>query len=85
MLLHGPRLRTLGRAAVKKGRHRRYEEARAVKHTSSELRLDDIGFTEKVADLPPVPPEEENDEYADIAARYGAFDDEDEPELDDER
>ncbi len=85
MLALGPRLRTLGRAAVKKGRHRRYEEARAVKHTSTELRLDDIGFTEKVADLP-VPPEEENDEYADIAARYGAFDDEDEPEpVDDER
>jgi hypothetical protein len=56
-----------------------------VKHTSTELRLDDIGFTEKVADLP-VPPEEENDEYADIAARYGAFDDEDEDEpVDDER
>ena len=86
MLPLGPRLRTLGRAAVKKGRHRRYEEARAVKHTSTELRLDDIGFTEKVADLP-VPPEEENDEYADIAARYGAFDDEDEDgePVDDER
>ena len=71
---------------MKKGRHRRYEEARAVKHTSTELRLDDIGFTEKVADLP-VPPEEENDEYADIAARYGAFDDEDEDgePVDDER
>ena len=69
---------------MKKGRHRRYEEARAVKHTSTELRLDDIGFTEKVADLPV--PEEENDEYADIAARYGAFDDEDEDEpVDDER
>jgi hypothetical protein len=34
-----------------------------------------------------VPPEEENDEYADIAARYGAFDDEDEDgePVDDER
>ena len=29
---------------MKKGRHRRYEEARAVKHTSSELQLDDVGF-----------------------------------------
>ena len=84
-MVDGPRLRTPGRAAVKKGRHRRYEEARAVKHTSTELRLDDIGFTEKVADLP-VLPEEENDEYADIAARYGAFDDDDEDEpVDDER
>ena len=33
---------------MKKGRHRRYEEARAVKHSSTELHLDDIGFTEKV-------------------------------------
>ncbi|MBW3579431.1 MAG: hypothetical protein KY447_05890 [Actinobacteria bacterium] len=31
---------------VKKGRHRRYEEARAVKHTTSELRLGDVGFVE---------------------------------------
>jgi hypothetical protein len=53
-----------------------------VKHTSSELRLDDIGFTEKIADMP----EEEHDEYADIAAKYGAFDDDDEDEpVDDER
>lgn len=29
---------------VKKGRHRRYEEARAVKRTSTELQLDDVGF-----------------------------------------
>jgi hypothetical protein len=29
---------------VKKGRHRRYEEARAVKHTSAPLQLDDVGF-----------------------------------------
>jgi hypothetical protein len=30
---------------VKKGRHRRYEEARAVKHTTAELQLGDVGFT----------------------------------------
>jgi hypothetical protein len=29
---------------VKKGRHRRYEEARAVKRTSTEVQLDDLGF-----------------------------------------
>ena len=29
---------------VKKVRHRRYEEARAVKRTSTELQLDDAGF-----------------------------------------
>lgn len=31
---------------VKKGRHRRYEEARAVKHTSAELQLGDVGFVQ---------------------------------------
>ncbi|MBW3548924.1 MAG: hypothetical protein KY452_12445 [Actinobacteria bacterium] len=31
---------------VKKGRHRRYEEARAVKRASSELQLGDVGFIE---------------------------------------
>ena len=31
---------------VKKGRHRRYEEARAVKHTSAPLQLDDVGFVQ---------------------------------------
>jgi hypothetical protein len=29
---------------VKKGRHRRYEEARAVKHTTAPVQLDDLGF-----------------------------------------
>ena len=29
---------------VKKGRHRRYEEARAVKRTTSELQLGDVGY-----------------------------------------
>ena len=62
---------------MKKGRHRRYEEARAVKHSSTELHLDDIGFTEKVPEAPVVA---EDDPYAEIAARYGAFDDEDEDE-----
>ena len=61
---------------MKKGRHRRYEEARAVKHSSTELHLDDIGFTEKV----PEPAIADDDPYAEIAARYGAFDDEDDEE-----
>jgi hypothetical protein len=64
---------------VKKGRHRRYEEARAVKHSSTELHLDDIGFTEKVPETLA-----DDDPYAEIAARYGAFDDEDEVEEDGE-
>jgi hypothetical protein len=37
---------------VKKGRHRRYEEARAVKHTSAPLQLDDVGFAPVVEACP---------------------------------
>ena len=37
---------------MKKGRHRRYEEARAVKRTSSELQLDDVGFTVQLEPCP---------------------------------
>jgi len=37
---------------VKKGRHRRYEEARAVKHTSAPLQLDDVGFVIQVEPCP---------------------------------
>jgi len=29
---------------VKKGRSRRYEEARALKHQTSDLQLEDVGF-----------------------------------------
>ena len=58
---------------MKKGRHRRYEEARAVKHSSTELHLDDIGFTERVPETLA-----DDDPYAEIAARYGAFDEDDE-------
>jgi hypothetical protein len=37
---------------VKKGRHRRYEEARAVKHTSAPIQLDDVGFVQRVEPCP---------------------------------
>lgn len=37
---------------MKKGRHRRFEEARAFKRSESEIRLDDEGFT---ATLEPCP------------------------------
>ncbi len=59
---------------MKKGRHRRFEEARKLKQIGP-----DFLFSE------PAPPavvrdeddDKVDDEYADIAARYGAFDDED--------
>ena len=59
---------------MKKGRHRRFEEARKLKQMGP-----DFLFSEPA---PPVVHEENgrrqvDDEYAEIAARYGAFDDED--------
>ena len=58
---------------MKKGRHRRFEEARKLKQMGP-----DFLFSEPA---PPVvhekPDDEVDDEYAEIAARYGAFDDED--------
>lgn len=41
-----------GEPVVKKGRHRRYEEARAVKHTTAPLQLDDVGFVPQVEPCP---------------------------------
>ena len=41
-----------GEPVVKKGRHRRYEEARAVKHTSAPIQLDDVGFVPQVEPCP---------------------------------
>jgi hypothetical protein len=41
-----------GEPVVKKGRHRRYEEARAVKHTSAPIQLDDVGFVPQIEPCP---------------------------------
>ena len=56
---------------MKKGRHRRFEEARKLKQQGPEAFLP---RTERNghADEP------EDDEFADLAAKYGAFDDDDE-------
>ncbi len=57
---------------MKKGRHRRFEEARKLKQQGPGAFL---------APDPPVrndePADEPADEFADIAERYGAFDDDD--------
>ena len=68
---------------MKKGRHRRFEEARKLKQTGP-----DFLFAE------PRPAREdrdhnddaatEDDEYADIAAKYGAFDDDEDDSTDDD-
>ena len=55
---------------MKKGRHRRFEEARKLKQQGpgAFLPSDRNGRDEPVRD-------EEDDEFADLAAKYGAFDD----------
>ena len=53
---------------MKKGRHRRFEEARKLKQQGPEAFLPHRnGHDEHVS--------EESDEFADLAAKYGAFDD----------
>jgi hypothetical protein len=66
---------------VKKGRHRRFEEARKLKQTGPDFLF---------AEPSPAPDDHaeepvEDDEYADIAARYGAFDDDEDDADDDDR
>jgi hypothetical protein len=68
---------------VKKGRHRRFEEARKLKQVGPDFLLDDPALRPHEDDQPE---KEEDDEYAEIAARYGAFDeDEDDDEEDADR
>ena len=61
---------------MKKGRHRRFEEARKLKQQGPGAFLpgDRNGHrhSEHV--------EEPDDEFSDLAAKYGAFDDDDEPD-----
>jgi hypothetical protein len=61
---------------VKKGRHRRFEEARKLKQQGPGAFLpSEPNGRQDEADA-----EELDDEFSDIAARYGAFDDDDEPD-----
>ena len=64
---------------MKKGRHRRFEEARKLKQAGPEafggLAPRDSGSSRQT----------EEDEYAAIAKRYGAFDDEDPEDEDDDQ
>jgi hypothetical protein len=56
---------------VKKGRHRRFEEARKLKQSGP-----DFLFTEPTRSDPPPSDVEEDDDYAALARKYGALDDE---------
>ena len=62
---------SLGSRSVKKGRHRRFEEARKLKQSGP-----DFLFTEPVRTDTSDADVEEDDEYAALARKYGALDDE---------
>jgi hypothetical protein len=62
---------SLGSRSVKKGRHRRFEEARKLKQSGP-----DFLFTEPVRTDPSDADVDEDDDYAALARKYGALDDE---------
>jgi hypothetical protein len=59
---------------VKKGRHRRFEEARKLKQQGPEAFLG----TRNDRDDHVTSADDPDDEFADLAEKYGAFDDDDE-------
>ena len=62
---------------MKKGRHRRFEEARKLKQSGPGAF--DLGFGERSA--PSEASNDEDDEYAALAEKYGVtFDDDDDPD-----
>ena len=62
---------SLGSRSVKKGRHRRFEEARKLKQSGP-----DFLFAEPVRTDASDAEIEEDDDYAALARKYGALDDE---------
>jgi hypothetical protein len=62
---------SLGSRSVKKGRHRRFEEARKLKQSGP-----DFLFTEPVPTDTSDADVDEDDDYAALARKYGALDDE---------
>ena len=62
---------SLGSRSVKKGRHRRFEDARKLKQSGP-----DFLFAEPVRTDPSDAEVEEDDDYAALARKYGALDDE---------
>ena len=63
---------SLGSRSVKKGRHRRFEEARKLKQSGP-----DFLFAEPVRTGPSdAEVEDDDDDYAALARKYGALDDE---------
>ena len=65
----------LGSRSVKKGRHRRFEEARKLKQSGPEfLFSNDLNRLPDTTDT--TDSESEDDDYAALARKYGALDDE---------
>jgi hypothetical protein len=62
---------SLGSRSVKKGRHRRFEEARKLKQSGP-----DFLFSEPVRTTSSDSEVDEDDDYAALARKYGALDDE---------
>lgn len=62
---------SLGSRSVKKGRHRRFEEARKLKQSGP-----DFLFTEPIRTDTSDSDVDEDDDYAALARKYGALDDE---------
>ena len=61
---------------MKKGRHRRFEEARKLKQSGPDFLFSpELSRTEPDADTDV----EDDDEYAALARKYGALDDDDKP------
>jgi hypothetical protein len=68
-----------GSPVVKKGRHRRFEEARKLKQSGPGAF--DLGFGDRSAPSEPPAEASDDDEYAALAEKYGVtFDDDDEPD-----
>ena len=70
---------SLGSRSVKKGRHRRFEEARKLKQSGPDFLFSEPIRTDTSADNDV----DEDDDYAALARKYGAFDDDDKPADDD--
>ena len=64
---------------MKKGRHRRFEEARKLKQSGPGAF--DLGFGDRSAPSSPDGDDDDDDEYAALAEKYGVtFDDDDDPD-----
>ena len=67
---------------MKKGRHRRFEEARKLKQQGPGAFLPDTRNGRTSHDAAEAPPSD--DDFSDLAAKYGAFDDDDEEAAEDD-